>query len=228
MCVRVCVCVGGGGGKKGVKGGSGHSLGEEASSIEVTVVNSTHSAVILLRSQRLRSLATRMPRMPVCVCECVCVAYVQCDTNVLNVYANVYLVPEDRRRLVWTRALPPLLPPRVRQFSSEPFAYSRRETQPKLDLQSSCMTFVPYSPWMTSREYSWLGGSWLQRDTRLMAGARRCVSARQLALLLWKNSILKRRSYLGTRIPVNLSVCAVLHVLRTSSTLRHYMYIYSR
>ena len=37
-----------------------------------------------------------------------------------------------------------------------------------------------------------------------MAGSgRRCVSARQLGLLLWKNSILKRRSYLGTRVPVS-------------------------
>ena len=36
-----------------------------------------------------------------------------------------------------------------------------------------------------------------------MAGSRRCVSARQLGLLLWKNSILKRRSYLGKAVPVS-------------------------
>ena len=29
------------------------------------------------------------------------------------------------------------------------------------------------------------------------------MAARQLGLLLWKNSILKRRSYLGLRIPVS-------------------------
>lgn len=31
------------------------------------------------------------------------------------------------------------------------------------------------------------------------------MGARQLGLLLWKNSILKRRSYLGIRVPVSRS-----------------------
>ena len=55
--------------------------------------------------------------------------------------------------------------------------------------------------------------------SKLMAGSRRCVSARQLGLLLWKNSILKRRSHLGKSVPVSLSQSAKISVCTTNKKL---------